>query len=57
MRKRLIDIIYENEEVKNYGKGTIVCNSWEEFDDAIKDIKCVLSLQVALVCLVLSPAA
>ncbi len=42
MKKRLADIFYERAETKNYGKETIVCNSWEEFDEAIKDIKCGL---------------
>ncbi len=42
MEKRLADIFFKRAKIKNYGKGTIVCNSWEEFDEAIKDINCGL---------------
>jgi hypothetical protein len=40
--RRLTDIQHEKEEIKYYGKGTIVCRSWEEFDEAVKDISCAL---------------
>ncbi|GER93496.1 hypothetical protein A45J_1240 [hot springs metagenome] len=33
--KRLAVVLYEKTEAKNHGKGTIVCNSWEEFDEAM----------------------
>jgi hypothetical protein len=42
MSKRFADIRYERDEMKNYGKGTILCNSWEEFDEAVRDISCGL---------------
>jgi len=29
-------------EAKNFGKRTIVCNSWDEFDEAVKGIDCGL---------------
>jgi hypothetical protein len=40
--KRFTDMRYEKTEMENYGKGTIVCNSWEEFNEAVKDIDCGL---------------
>lgn len=40
--KGFADSRYEKAEAENYGKGTIVCHSWEEFDEAVKDIDCGL---------------
>ena len=37
-----MNIFFKRAKIKNYGKRTIVCNSWEEFDEAIKDIECGL---------------
>lgn len=42
LKKRFADIFHEKSEMKKYGKGTIVCNSMEEFDKAIEGIGCGL---------------
>lgn len=42
MLKRFIDSRYEKSEAENYGKQTVVCNSWEDFDNATKNIDCGL---------------
>ena len=37
MKKRIADRVHEKEEKKNWGKGTIICHSWEEFEEVAKD--------------------
>jgi hypothetical protein len=42
LKGRFADILYEKAERKNYGRGTIICKSFEEFDEAILGIDCAL---------------
>lgn len=39
---KYINKYYEKVESENYGSRTVVCNSWEDFDEAIKNIECGL---------------
>ena len=39
MKKRFIDKLHEKKESKEYGIGTVVCQSWEEFEKFEKDIE------------------
>jgi hypothetical protein len=42
MKKRFADILYENAEFQKFGEKTVLCNSSEEFNEAVKDIECGL---------------